>query len=84
MEIITMKTVRANEITFIAQEQRKGSSRIVYNVNVNGRPFGQVWTFKVPGETHPWHVGELNGFHDIRGSKEQAFELIKDRVATYY
>jgi hypothetical protein len=79
-----MEIVRTQEISFIAQPKRKGSQMVAYNVDVNGKPYGKVYTFKARGETHPWHVSELNGFHDTRATKAAAFQLIKDRVATYY
>lgn len=41
--------------------QRKGTNRVEWNYDLNGVPFGQVWTFNSPVETHPYHAKPLNG-----------------------
>lgn len=41
-----------------------GSKIKALNVEVDGKPFGQIWTFtKTKGEFHPWHAKPLNGEH---------------------
>lgn len=50
-----MQEVTITKATF------KGSNRIAYNVDLNGRPFGQIFTFKARGEVHPFTVVTLAG-----------------------
>ena len=41
----------------------RGSGKTTYNVDYKGVPVGQLWTWKIPGENHPWHVKPLKGDH---------------------
>lgn len=42
---------------FSKANKHKGSSRTFWNVERNGVPFGQIWTWKVPAdEVHPYHA----------------------------
>lgn len=66
-----MQFVTVQKITITKQPKLKGSTRVVYNVDLNGVPFGQIWTYKFPGEVHVWHAAKANG------------ELIGNGHATY-
>lgn len=50
--------VQEVSIEFIKVKPFAGSAMTnVYNVNRNGQPFGQVWTFKnTRTEVHPYHA----------------------------
>lgn len=54
--------VKLQEVT-ITKVKRSGSNCIHYNVDLNGHPFGQIWTFKAKHEVHPYHVKTLAGFY---------------------
>lgn len=56
-----MQFVSVQEITVTGPVKVKGSPRVAYNYDLNGVPFGQVYTFKVPGETHPFHAVRADG-----------------------
>jgi hypothetical protein len=48
--------VKLDEIT-ITKVIVKGSNRIAWNVDKNGIPFGQIWTFRnTDTETHLFHA----------------------------
>lgn len=47
--------MRIQEVT-ITKVRNKGSNAIEWNVDLNGTPFGKIWTFKAAGEVHPYHV----------------------------
>lgn len=51
-------------LTFTPILTRKGSSQRTINVDLNGVPFGQLWTFRNTKDTwHPWHAKPLTGEH---------------------
>lgn len=53
---------RIQEITITKVPAIKGGSQISWNVDLNGVPFGQIWTFKAfPGEVHCYHAKTLAG-----------------------
>lgn len=56
-----MQFVTVQKITITKQPKLKGSTRVVYNVDLNGVPFGQIWTYKFPGEVHVWHAAKATG-----------------------
>jgi hypothetical protein len=56
-----MQFVAVQEITITKQPKLKGSNRVVRNYDLNGVPFGQVWTYKFAGEKHVWHAAKANG-----------------------
>lgn len=56
-----MNNVKIDEVTVTKKAKVKGSNRIAYDVDLNGVPFGQIWTFKAAGEVHPFHVKTLAG-----------------------
>lgn len=44
----------------------KDSGRISINVDRNGRPFGQLWTYRNTAEEfHPWHAKTLAGAYQV-------------------
>jgi len=49
---------------FTKQIKSKGSNRIAINVDRNGVPFGQIWTYRNTAvENHPFHAMPLDGDH---------------------
>jgi hypothetical protein len=57
------KMVAVQEITVTGPVKAKGSNRIAFNYDLNGVPFGAVYTFKAKGEVHPFHAVKSNGEH---------------------
>lgn len=57
------KMVAVQEVTITKQPKFKGSNRVAYNVDLNGVPFGQIYTFKAKGEVHPFHAVKASGEH---------------------
>lgn len=58
-----MQFAATQEVTITGPVKVKGSPRISYNYDLNGVPFGAVYTFKVSGEVHPYHAVKANGEH---------------------
>lgn len=56
------KMVAVQEIT-VTKVKHKGSPRINWNYDLNGVPFGQVFTYKVAGEVHMFTAVMSNGFY---------------------
>lgn len=53
-------------LKFIPRKTRPGSSQRVIDVELDGNPFGQLWTFRNTRTTwHPWHAKPLNGEHQL-------------------
>jgi hypothetical protein len=66
-----------SKLTFTKREVRRGSSQIVIDVERNGVPFGQLWTFKNTRTTwHPWHAKPLNGEHKAFYKGETGRDLV--------
>jgi len=58
--------------TFIEVPKKPGSSQHTINVERDGKPFGQIWTWpNTATEHHLWHVKPLNGNHET-------FDNLKD------
>ena len=64
--------------TFYKVPKVRGGEQITINVERDGLPFGQLWTFpnKV-GFTHPWHAKPLNGEHRTFATKKAAKNFMK-------
>lgn len=58
-----MNTVAVTEITITKRAKVRGSNMVEYTVDVDGVPFGLIWTFKAAGEVHPFHAKPLAGEH---------------------
>lgn len=50
--------------TTFTKEKARGTNRTAWNVDRNGEPFGQIWTFKAQGEAHPFHAKTLSGEYE--------------------
>jgi hypothetical protein len=72
-------TITVTQIT-ITKVTYKGSNRISFNVDFNGRPFGQIWTFKASDEIHPFHVKTLDGFYATAKTYPEAERLIRGEM----
>ncbi len=57
--------------TFHKPIKKTGSNMKTWNVDRDGQPFGQIWTFFGVGETHFFHAKTLNGTH-------QTFKYLRD------
>jgi hypothetical protein len=55
-----MQFVAVQEIT-ITKVKHKGSNMISWNYDLEGKPFGSVWTFTGKGEVHPFAVSTVEG-----------------------
>lgn len=60
-----------SETVFMPTEMSPGSNMIVINVKRNGKPFGQIWTFKEKGTKSVVNAKTLAG-------SEGAFSSVKD------
>lgn len=47
--------------TFQTATKNAGSKQTTINVDRDGKPFGQLWTFTNKGEVHGWHAKTLDG-----------------------
>ena len=47
--------------TFQTAKKNAGSNSSIINVDRDGKPFGQVWTFTTKGEVHGFHAKTLAG-----------------------
>lgn len=55
------KMVAVQEVTVTGPVKFKGSNRIAYNYDLNGKPFGQIYTYKTAGEKHYWYASKADG-----------------------
>lgn len=67
------------EIT-ITKRSYKGSNRTEWNVDKNGVPFGQIWTFKGEGEEHPFHAKTLAGAYEWFHTYKAAETFIRNEM----
>lgn len=56
-----MQLVEVQEITITGPIKFKGSNMVSWNYDLNGKPFGSVFTFKTKGEVHPFGVTLAEG-----------------------
>jgi len=64
--------------TFIKAVKRPGLTQKTINVERNGKPFGQLWTWpNTKTEKHPWHAKPLNGKHETFGTLREAKNHMK-------
>lgn len=56
-----MQVVAVQEITVTGPVKVKGSPRVAFNYDLDGKPFGCIYTFNVVGEVHEWHAVRSNG-----------------------
>ena len=49
------------EITITKMSNTYKTPLRTWGFDLNGKPFGQVWTFKSQHEVHPYHVKALDG-----------------------
>ena len=69
--------------TFGPKTTTPGSSTIKINVDKDGEPFGQLWTFKKkPGYFHPWHAKALHGEHKAFYAADGGLEAAKRYITT--
>lgn len=71
-----MQFVAVQEVTITGPVKHKGSNRIAWNYDLNGVPFGSVFTFKAKGEVHMFTAVMANGMycgsHDTRDEADRA------------
>lgn len=56
-----MTVVKTTEITITRQPMFAGTVTRTWNVDVAGRPYGQIWTFVGKLEVHKFHAKTLKG-----------------------
>jgi hypothetical protein len=71
--------MRVQNVT-ITRVKHKGSNQVAFNVDLDGRPFGQIWTFHAKGEVHPYHVKTLAGFYATAVCYDDAEKLIRGQM----
>lgn len=64
----------------ITKNTAKGSNAVRWNVDLNGVPFGQIWTFKARGEVHPFHVKTLAGAYAAFDTYKAAETFIRGEM----
>jgi hypothetical protein len=74
-----------DEVTFHSPSVSRGSNQTKINVDLNGRPFAQLWTYTAKGESHPWHAkvtktGRYRAFEGKR-AKARAMDWIRGEVS---
>jgi hypothetical protein len=67
-------------VTFSKSIKVRGSNQVRVNVDRNGQPYGQIWTFRnTATEKHVWHFKTLSGlyqtFQHLRQAKAFAEHL---------
>ena len=63
----------------------KRGFQMTVNVDRDGVPFGQIWTFRdTASEWHPWHAKLINGEHKAfyGATKADGYEKAKHWMAT--
>lgn len=51
--------------TYTTRPRKHGSTQTTIDVERDGKPFGQLWTWpNTKTDTHPWHSKPLNGEHE--------------------
>lgn len=71
-------------ITFLKVAKKPGSSQQTINVERNGKPFGQLWTWpNTKTEWHPWHAKPLNGDHKTFDNLKDAKTHMEAVTTTY-
>jgi hypothetical protein len=68
-------------ITFLKSLVAKGqrSSQVTVNVELNGAPFGQLWTWpNTRTEFHLWHSKPLDGDHKLHNTLREAKQRMID------
>ncbi len=54
-------TIYVPTFTITRPARGKGGNQVIWNVALDGNPFGQIWTFQARGECHPFHAKALSG-----------------------
>lgn len=72
--------VRTVKVTITKVRPAGGSKMVRWNVDKNGEPFGQIWTFKVRGEQHPFHAKTLDGAYKCFANYEGAEEFMRGEM----
>lgn len=71
-------TTRTQQITITKRPTHKGGSAIEWAVDLDGRPFGMIWTFKnTATETHRFHAKTLRGVYDNFATYDAAERFIR-------
>lgn len=72
---------KVQQITITKEKAIKGSNRIAWNVDLDGKPFGQIWTFKNTfTETYRFSVSTLAGYWSDFGTYEMAERAIRGQM----
>lgn len=71
--------MKVQEVT-ITKVAPKGTNRIHWNVDCDGRAFGQIWTYKAKGEKHYYHVKTLAGFYAYAADYDAAEREIRGQM----
>jgi hypothetical protein len=77
--------VQVQQITveFIKRNRVPGGKSTRIDVDRNGKPFAAMWTFRVKGEEHPWHVkptDNAHGEHEVFWKSDGGLTAAKARI----
>lgn len=76
-----LQTIHVDEISFVRASKNSGSNMVAWNVSLNGKPFGQVWTFRnTKTDTHRFHAKTLKDDYADFATKAEAFTFIRSKV----
>lgn len=67
---------RIQEVTITKVPAIKGGTQIAWNVDIDGAPFGQIWTFKGAWK-NAFHVQTLGGVYHFATSYKAAEAFIR-------
>lgn len=78
--ILLANVIKTTEITITRVAATCARDSIKWNVAVDGRPFGQIWTWKTGREVHPFHAKTLAGAYAAFATYEAAEIFIRGEI----
>lgn len=63
--------ITIQQITITKAAASKGTAIIAYNVDLNGKPFGQMYSYKTD-LSRAWHAKALNGAYKLCDTRKSA------------
>lgn len=72
---------RIQEVTITKIPATNGGSMIKWNFDLNGKPFGQVWTYKnAPGFGFRFHILTLGGIASSCDTFKEAEAFMREQM----
>ncbi len=71
-----------NTVTFFKAVNLRGSNRTAFNIDLNGRAYGAIYTYKdTKNEWHPWRLVTLSGYTKTFGG--EAYQTTNDKKCAF-